>query len=554
MSYGNFPPLGTVKNLLRILNSSIMKSRILIVDALSAGSGQRSSSRDSIGCGPRSVAGVFEKNNLECRIHRVEDVLTKRGFLRRFDHLAVSAMTMDLVATQKVVRLWRQVRPLGKVIIGGPIAAEPAVILNEIKPNVIVIGEGEATLEHLLRQDFLEGAASLSEIPGIAFNKSGEPHVTESRSRLSSREISEDYFPSTVRIVDYPTYQASKVYVEILRGCSNFRRTKYTLPDGKVCTPCDNCDSENPSIRLDCPETIPPGCGFCSVPGTWGSPRSRSTDSIIREVRELVDLGVHRVVLEAPGFLDYMRGEEPLTNPCHPPANVDAIRGLLDQLNSLPQVKDGSVHIAIENMKACLFTEEVAKTLSESMISSSPNIGLETGSDYHMEQIGKCGNPGDVIRAVNIAREYGMKPFVYLIYGLPGENAETTDQSIKMMQEASESGAERIILYGFRALPGSAFADFPESSTKDEHGIRLRKEAEKINRQKKEQYIGTVVRGIAAEPSRTHHGFTMVYPLGEGPLMTVQGGFSSGSFLLVRIKDVLSSGLVAGKVVQESGA
>lgn len=529
-----------------------MKSRILIVDALSAGSGQRSSSRDSIGCGPRTVTGVFEKYNLECRIHRVEDSLTKRGLLRRFDHLAVSAMTMDVVAVQKVVRLWRQVHPKGKVIIGGPIAAEPTMLLKEIKPDVVVIGEGEATLDNLLQQDFLEDAASLSEIPGIAFIKSGKPYVTESRRLLSSREISEDYFPSTVRIVDYSIYQASKVYVEILRGCSNFRRTKLPLPDGRKCTYCDNCDSANPSIRTECPETIPPGCGFCSVPGTWGPPRSRSTDSIIREVRELVDLGVHRVVLEAPGFLDYMRGEEPLTDPCHPPANLVAIGRLLDQLNSLPQVKDGLVHIAIENMKACLFTEDVAKTLTESIISSSPNIGLETGSDYHMQQIGKCGNTGDVIRAVNIARDYGMKPFVYFIYGLPGENFETTEQSIKMMREASESGAERIILYGFRALPGSAFADFRESSTKDEHGIRLRREAEKINRQKKEQYVGTVVRGIAAEPSRTHHGFTMVYPLEEGPLMTVQGGFSPGTLLFVRIKDVLSSGLVAGVVVQES--
>ncbi|MHA1942906.1 MAG: cobalamin-dependent protein, partial [Candidatus Thorarchaeota archaeon] len=190
-----FLALGTVKNMLRIIDRSIMKSRILIVDALSAGSGQRSSSRDSIGCGPRTVAGVFEKYNLECRIHRVEDILTKRGLLRRFDHLAVSAMTMDLVAVQKAVRLWRQVHPKGKVIIGGPIAAEPTMILNEIKPDVIVIGEGEATLDNLLHQDFLEDDASLSEIPGIAFTKSGKSFVTESRRLLSSHEISDDYFP-----------------------------------------------------------------------------------------------------------------------------------------------------------------------------------------------------------------------------------------------------------------------------------------------------------------------------------------------------------------------
>jgi radical SAM superfamily enzyme YgiQ (UPF0313 family) len=464
--------------------------------------------------------------------------------------MAVSSMKMDWVSTQKMVQMWRQAKSKGRVIIGGPIAAEPERVLEEIKPDVVVIGEGEATLDDLLNQGFLHDTAPLSEIPGIAFRNSGKTVVTKPRPFLSSTEFSDKYSPSTVRIVDYPAYQASKVYVEILRGCSNFRRPNLPLPDGRECTDCGNCDSENANVRMDCPESIPPGCGFCSVPGTWGPPRSRSTESIVEEVRGLADLGVHRIVLEAPGFLDYMRGVDPLTDPCNPAANLDAIKNLLDSLNVIPQVREGKVHIAIENMKACLFTEKVAKTLKESMISSSPNIGLETGSDYHIRQIGKCGTSGDVIRAVNIAKDFGMKPFVYFIYGLPGEDDATTKQSIRMMQEASEAGAERIILYGFRALPGSAFAGFPESSTRDEHGIRLRKEAERINRQKKEQYVGTIVRGIAAEPSRTHHGFTMVYPLEEGPLMTVQGGFSSGTFLSVRVTDVLSSGLVAGEVVE----
>ncbi|MFW9810865.1 MAG: B12-binding domain-containing radical SAM protein [Candidatus Thorarchaeota archaeon] len=528
-----------------------MTARILIVDALSAGTGQRRSSRDSIGCGPRTVAGVFEKHSLDSRIHRVEDLLAKRGLLRKFDHLAVSAMTMDWVATQKLVQIWRQTKPKGKVIIGGPITSEPERILREIRPDVVVMGEGEATLDDLLKQGFLSGSAPLSDILGIAFTDSGTDVVTGPRPLLSSVVFSEKYTPSTVRIVDYPVYQASKVYVEILRGCSNFRRTNLSLPDGRECTDCSNCNSEDASLRMDCPETIPPGCGFCSVPGTWGPPRSRSTESIIKEVRELVNLDVHRIVLEAPGFLDYMRGSEPLTDPCSPPANLRAIRLLLDGLNSIPQVQEGRVHIAIENMKACLFTEDVAKTLKESMISSSPNIGLETGSDYHMKQIGKCGSSGDVIRAVKIAREYGMRPFVYLIYDLPGEDDETTKESIRMMRQVSEAGAERIILYGFRALPGSAFAEFPESSTRSEYGIRLRKEAEQINRQKKEQYVGNIVRGIAAEPSRTHHGFTMVYPLEEGPLMTVQGGFSPGTFLFVRVTQVLSSGLIAGEILHD---
>ncbi|MFW9787063.1 MAG: B12-binding domain-containing radical SAM protein [Candidatus Thorarchaeota archaeon] len=529
-----------------------MSGPVLIIDALSAGSGHRTSSRDSIGCGPRTVAGIFEKHSVRCSIRRVEDVLSKKSMLKRFNHLAVSAMTMDQNAVQMTVKYWRQMRPKGKVLLGGPIAADPTSILRQIRPDVLVVGEGEATLDEVLERGLLEDDIDLSAIQGIGFLESDKPQVNQTRALITSQEFSEKYHPSTTRIIDYPAYQACKVYVEILRGCSNFRRTKHPLVNGSQCTECSNCDSKDSLTRMDCPEDIPPGCGFCSVPGTWGPPRSRSAASIVEEVKELIDLGVHRVVLEAPGFLDYMRGNEPMTDPCYPPANLEAIEDLLNRLNLQPQVSNGDVHIAIENMKACLFTKEVAETLKRSMISSSPNIGLETGSEDHMRQIGKCGSPDDVVRAVKIAKHYDMKPFVYLIYGLPGETAESVEQSIRIMREVSEAGAERIILYGFRPLPGSAFAGYPESSLKDELGQVLRKEAEKINRQKKEQYIEKVVRGIAGEPSKTHHGFTMVYPLEEGPLMTVPGGFSAGTLLLIRVTKVLSSGLVAGEIVHDS--
>ncbi|MFW9957698.1 MAG: B12-binding domain-containing radical SAM protein [Candidatus Odinarchaeota archaeon] len=528
-----------------------MSCRILIIDALSAGTGQRRSSRDSIGCGPRTVAGIFEKHSLDSRIHRAEEVLSRPRILKQFDHLAVSAMSMDYPAVKMLVKQWRsKTRVSGKIILGGPIASAPR-ILKDLAVDLLVIGEGEATLEELVLGQFFDNPLELSTVKGIAYLEDEQIHVTQHREFISSDMLSRDYFPSITRIIDYPAYQASKIYVEVTRGCSNFRRTTLPLKDGRHCTDCGNCDSENPDIKMECPEDIPPGCGFCSVPSTWGPPRSRLQEVIVREVKELLNLGVHRIVLESPGFLDYMRGSEPLTDPCYPPANLDAIRNLLSQLNSLPQVMDKTAHIAIENMKACLFTNDVAKTLTESMMSSSPNIGLETGSERHLRAIGKCGSVSDVLSAVKIAVNHGMKPFVYFIYGLPGEDAESTKESIKAMREISEAGAERIILYGFRPLPGSAFEEFSESSTRDEFSFQLRREAERINRKKKNDYVGLVVRGIAAEPSWAQAGYTMIYPLKEGPLMTVMGGFSAGILLNVRILKVLSSGLVEGEVVSE---
>jgi len=525
-----------------------MTDRVLIVDALSAGSGQRRSSRDSIGCGPRSVAGVFEKHSIPCNIHRVEDILNKTTLIRRFSHVAVSAMTMDLPAVTKLVKLWRNSRRQGRVLIGGPITSAPDS-LKDANPDVIVIGEGEATLDDLITKGFFNKYVELSEVPGIAFPIGEQIVITKPRKLISSKSLSEEYRPSTTRIIDYKAYQASKVYVEVTRGCSNFRRTRYPLSDGRQCTECGNCDAEDSEIRMNCPEEIPPGCGFCSVPGTWGPPRSRNIDVIVEEVQELLDLGVHRIVLESPGFLDFMRGKEPLTDPCHPPPNIDAIRDLLGKLNELPQVANKTAYISIENMKACLFSEEVAQMLVDSMMGASPNIGLETGSEQHLKDIGKCGSPDDVVSAVRIASKYGMNPFVYFIYGVPGETDETVRESIEIMRAVSKAGAERIILYGFRALPGSAFENYPESSTKDEFGLLLRKEAERINREKKDNYLGRIIRGIAAEPSWARHGYTMVNPMEEGPLMTVPGGYSPGALLNILVTKVLSDGLVEGEVV-----
>ena len=41
----------------------------------------------------------------------------------------------------------------------------------------------------------------------------------------------------------------------------------------------------------------------------------------------------------------------------------------------------------------------------------------------------------------------------------------------------------------------------------------------------------------------------MVYPMSEGPLMTVEGGYSSGTIMDVEIIEVLSPGLLKGRAL-----
>ena len=186
-----------------------MTDDILVVDALSAGTGQRRSSRDSIGCGPRSVAGVLETHGINCRITRVEALIQNPGKVRRFDHLAVSAMTMDLPIVKRVITLWRKNRSKGKVLLGGPIASAPASVLKDTKPDVLVIGEGEETLSTLIEQDFLRGKTNLSQIAGIGYIDKAGTHITANRPHISQKDLWNRFSPSTTRIVDYPITRSS---------------------------------------------------------------------------------------------------------------------------------------------------------------------------------------------------------------------------------------------------------------------------------------------------------------------------------------------------------
>ncbi len=139
-------------------------------------------------------------------------------------------MTMDLPVTQSIVQKWRRTNPGGRVVIGGPLASDSARVLRELRPDILVVGEGEGTLNELLELDFFEDVTDCSNVQGIGYFKGKKPIINALRLPLSPSELSEILFPSTTRIVDYHSYQASKVYVEVLRGLFELQEDDYSPP------------------------------------------------------------------------------------------------------------------------------------------------------------------------------------------------------------------------------------------------------------------------------------------------------------------------------------
>ncbi|MHA1143764.1 MAG: B12-binding domain-containing radical SAM protein [Candidatus Helarchaeota archaeon] len=526
----------------------------LIVDALSAGKGHRRFTRDVIGCGPRLIAGLIEnKFGHHVKISFSEHV--NLDLLNKFDVLFISAMSMDLVVTKRIAQKWRRNKKDALIVIGGPITNDPCQVLSRIQADIAIIGEAEHTILELFAKDVFDSPnklemESLGEISGIAFKTEREIIINPSRKALTKAEFNL-FRPSIERIQDYPNHATGRVYVECVRGCSNFLRTKVFLPDGKKCQDCNRCKGSL-TERLTCPESIPPGCGFCSVPATFGPPKSRSFENITWEISELTKLGVKRIVLSAPDFLDYQREAqvypEPLTNPSYPPANISKLEELLDGLQSLPCIKSGKARVFIENVKACLMTEEIVSLIARYLPGTVLSMGCESGSEVQLRVLGKPSFPSDFLRVARLLKKHGLGLNAYFIHGLPGEDKQVIKQTKELIGKLSKIGLDKITYYKFSPLPGTAFQDFVPKSSRESK--MLSNYVIKINRELKKKYIGKILEVMIMETHDKNPTIGMGRILTGGPTVLVpSAGNLIGKVIQVRITAILSDRLIKGKIL-----
>ncbi len=523
-------------------------TRVIVVDLLAREHGKRIVTVDVIGAGPRALAGLLAGLGYRVDLVPLETVLEEPRRLADYDALFASAMSSDKPAAAMLASLWRKYGG-GVAVLGGPISVEPLEGLR-LGYDVVVFGEAEATLPdahlHILRGD-VEG---LLDKRGFAFRLRNREVFTGRPGFAPKEKLNYMHY---TRLENYPIFWAARVYVEAVRGCSNWRRPRGPLPDGRSCINCDLCTHAPLRARLYCPAFIPPGCGYCSVPALYGPARSRALNVIVDEVRELVKRGVTRVVLSAPDILDYGRDElvepEPLTDPCKPPVNTDALRELFERLfEAIPEFETREAVLMIENVKACLVDERIARLLGEYLRGTPVHIGVETGSDRHMWLLGRPITSEDARRAVKLLREAGLQPYVYFIYGLPWETRETIGDTLRLMEELHRLGAVKVTAYRFRPLPGTAFESF-EPPKPGSPSYAILEKAVELNRLEKERWVGRVLRGAVAgwHPVRR---MLVIYPYPHGPVILARGPRSLVGWLVrVLITSVESDRMLRGMIV-----
>ncbi len=207
-------------------------------------------------------------------------------------------------------------------------------------------------------------------------------------------------------------------------------------------------------------------CAFCAIPSFRGTQRSRSLDSIEREVRQLVDGGVAEIVLVAQDLAWYGRDID----------EADALSILLRRLDLLRS--DGLARIRL----LYLYPSEVRDPLVATMLELESVVPYFDLSLQHaapdllrrMKRWGSGDRFAELIAGIRAACPDAAFRSSF-ISGFPGESEDHHEQLLAFLDAAQLDWAG---FFAYSREPGTAAADLDGTVATDIVRQRLRELAE----------------------------------------------------------------------------
>lgn len=346
------------------------------------------------------LAAVAEKAGLEAKINDYSQNGDYEADLKEFnpDYLVVNIATPTLEHDLDAVKKAKEICPDVITIAKGAafLTLADRIIKEHNELDFGILGEAENTLKEIL-----EGKPK-AEILGLYYKENDEVKFTGSRPFIEDL----DSLPFPARhLVDNNIYRRpdnNKVQatIKVSRGC-------------------------------------PFHCFFClATPVSGAKVRRRSPENIVAEIKECVEkYNIKNFLFWSDIF------------------NIDK-----DWTMKLCQaIIDSGLKITWSaNTRADTADLEMAEMMYKSGC-RLVSIGVESGSQYMLEKMGKKITLNDVRRTVKVFKKAKIRIYNYFVIGLPWETEETVEETIKF---AIELNSDFISFYTATPLPGSRFYDY----------------------------------------------------------------------------------------------
>ena len=346
------------------------------------------------------LAAVAEKAGLEAKIMDYSQGGDYEKDLKEFkpDYLLINIATPTLEHDLDAVKIAKQICPNIKTIAkGAAFLTFGLAILEEHKDlDIGILGEAEETL-----REILEGK-SMPKVLGIYYRDDLLIKFTGQRPFIE--DLDSIPFPAR-HLVDNSIYRRpdnNKVQatIKVSRGC-------------------------------------PFHCFFClATPVSGAKVRRRSVQNILEEIKECV---------EKYNITNFLFWSDIF--------NLD--RKWVFEL--CQAIIDSGLKITWSaNTRADTADLEMAQKMYESGC-RLVSIGVESGSQYMLDKMGKKITLDDIRNTVKIFKKAKIRIYNYFVIGLPWESEETVEDTIRF---AIELDSDFISFYTATPLPGSTFYSY----------------------------------------------------------------------------------------------
>ena len=200
-------------------------------------------------------------------------------------------------------------------------------------------------------------------------------------------------------------------------------------------------------------------CTYCIVPYVRGRERSRRSEDILAEFKELVDAGYKEITLLGQNVNSYGKG-------------LDEQIDFSDLLNLLCTVP-GDYHIRFMTSHPKDASRKLIDTIAQQeKICNHLHLPVQCGSDRLLKEMNRHYTVEQYLDLMNYAKEKipGITFSSDIIVGFPGETEEDFEGTLKLIQEV---GYMQLFTFIYSKRSGTKAATMPDPTTRKEKTDRM---------------------------------------------------------------------------------
>lgn len=290
------------------------------------------------------------------------------------------------------------------VIVHGSDAADHSAEYLDHSADVVIVGEGEQTLNELCGQLLRKEAVDFSAIPGIVYQKHGTIVRTEKRPVLKRLDT-----------LPFPAWHL--VDVEKYRSVWKKRHGYF-------------------SINMVTTRGCPFHCNWCAKPIYGQVYNTRSPANVVAEIKYLIQT----ISPDHIWFADDIFGLKP---------------GWVQQFADMLHREGIAIRFKIQSRVDILLQDDTVEALAQAGCEEAW-VGAESGSQKILDAMEKGTTVPQIYEARRRLACVGIRTAFFLQFGYPGEKREDINATITMVKDLLPDDIGISISY---PLPGTTFYD-----------------------------------------------------------------------------------------------